>query len=132
MKIMNRKITKLCAGLSTAMSFLVFLPTMSRAEVVTISATVNANSITWPVPDELSTVPKILSTLSNLIFPIVGAVLLIMIIYAGITKMTAAGDAEKEKKAMEILKNAIIGTVIIVLARVIVDTISAFLGTSTL
>jgi hypothetical protein len=113
-------------------SFVLSFPFNVKAEVLTVTATVNANSITWPVPDELSTVPKIISTLSNLIFPLVGAVLLIMIIYAGITKMTAAGDAEKEKKAMEILKNAIIGTVIIILARVIVDTISAFLGTSAL
>lgn len=87
-----------------------------------------ANKIDWPVASGFETVPAMISTLSGLLFPLVGLILFIMIVYGGITKMTAAGDAEKEKKAMEILKNAVIGTVIIVLARIIVDTISAILG----
>lgn len=87
-----------------------------------------ANKIDWPVGPGFETVPAMISTLSGLLFPLVGIILFFMIVYGGITKMTAAGDAEKEKKAMEILKNAVIGTVIIVLARIIVDTISAILG----
>lgn len=85
-------------------------------------------NVQWPVTPEFATIPAIITTLSNIIFPAIGLVLFFMIVYGGVTKMTAAGDAEKEKQAMSILKNAVIGTAIIVLARVIVDTISAILN----
>jgi hypothetical protein len=42
--------------------------------------------------------------------------------------MTAAGDAEKEKSSQKIITNSVIGAVIIVLARVIMQTLSAVLG----
>lgn len=87
-----------------------------------------ANTISIPLDPRFSTIPGIISILSNILFPLIGLVLFAMIIYGGVTKLTAAGDAEKEKKAMQILKNSIIGAVIIILAKVIVDTIGAFLN----
>jgi hypothetical protein len=94
----------------------------------TPTVTTVVNRIPVPIPDNLKTIGGVIETISGILFPVIGLILFFMIIYGGITKLTAAGDAEKEKKAMQILKNAVIGTVIIVLARVIVDTISAILG----
>ncbi len=112
----------------TIISSLLFITFDVIAVTPTSQPATVANKIEWPVTPGFETVPAMISTLSNLIFPIVGVLLFIMIIYGGITKLTAAGDAEKEKQAMQILKNAVIGTVIIVLSRIIVDTISALLG----
>ena len=84
--------------------------------------------ISWPVSSELDTVPKVIAMLSNCLFPVVGLILFAMLMYGGITRLTAAGDAEKEKESQKILTNAIIGAVIIVLARIIIEVLSSFLG----
>lgn len=123
---MKQKLTKIIS-LSSLIILYLLNPGLAIASPTTTTATVSSK-INWPVPDEMSTVPKMISTLSNILFPLVGLVLFFMIVYGGITKMTAAGDADKEKQAMQIIKNSVIGAVIIILARVIVDTISSLLG----
>ena len=45
-----------------------------------------------------------------------GIVMVILIIYGGFLWMTAAGDEKKVEKAKEILKNAVIGIIIIIAA----------------
>jgi len=90
--------------------------------------TVKAETIPCPLPAELCDGRSALNTLSTFILPVAALVLLIVLIYAGFTKLTAAGDAEKEKKAMQIIQAAIIGFVIIALAGVIVGTIGGFFG----
>jgi len=84
--------------------------------------------IPCPLPQNLCTVPGLIGTFSIILIPLVGLALLAMIIYGGVTKLTAAGDAEKEKKAMQIIQSAVIGAVIIVLAGLVVTTIGALLG----
>jgi len=84
--------------------------------------------IPCPLPGNLCSVPGLVGTLSVILFPLVGLALFAMLIYGGVTKLTAAGDAEKEKKAMKIIQNSIIGAIIIALAGVIVTTIGALLG----
>lgn len=87
-----------------------------------------AESIPCPLPTELCDARSALSSLSGLILPVAALVLLLVLVYAGFTKLTAAGDAEKEKKAMQIIQAAIIGFAIIALAGVIVGTIGSFFG----
>ena len=89
---------------------------------------VKAETIPCPIAPELCDPRLAISSLSSLILPIAALVLLIILIYAGFTKLTAAGDAEKEKKAMQIIQAAIIGFAIIALAGVIVGTIGSFFG----
>lgn len=47
---------------------------------------------------------------------ILGVVFLILIIYAGILWMTAAGNEDRVKKAQSILKNSVIGIIIVMTA----------------
>ncbi|MBI5765658.1 hypothetical protein HZA71_00315 [Candidatus Falkowbacteria bacterium] len=56
-----------------------------------------------------------------------GIVMVILIIYSGFLWMTAAGDEKKVEKAKEILKNAVIGIIIILIAY----SITAFVITKT-
>ena len=85
-------------------------------------------SIPCPLPQELCDARSAISYFTALILPIAALLLLGIIIYGGFTKLTAAGDAEKEKKAMAILKNAIIGFIIIALAGIIVATLGGLFG----
>ncbi len=96
-----------------------------------LTVNVFAATIENPVSPAFANVSQILSTFSALIVPIAIFLFLIMIIYGGFTKLTAAGDAEKEAKAMKILEAGIIGFVIIVLAPLIVNIITSLLGAKT-
>ncbi len=78
-----------------------------------------------PLSEELDTIPEFIGFLSNFLFPGVSLLLFAMFIAGGITRLTAAGDAEKEKESQKILTNAVIGTVIIILARVIMQALGA-------
>ena len=86
------------------------------------------NNIDSPLPSELQDLPSVIQYLTSRIFPLVALGLLSMLIYAGVTRLTAAGDAEKEKKSMQIITATITGFVIIALAGVIVNTLCALLG----
>jgi cytochrome bd-type quinol oxidase subunit 2 len=59
---------------------------------------------------------QIIGTVIQSFLSLLGVIFLILIIYAGITWMTAGGDEPKVEKAQKILKNAIIGLIIIVSA----------------
>lgn len=53
----------------------------------------------------------------------------IFIVWGGITWMTAGADAEKQKSAKGIIKNGIIGAVIVLAVGVIMQTIAKFVST---
>ncbi|NQT49433.1 hypothetical protein HQ571_01935 [Candidatus Kuenenbacteria bacterium] len=55
------------------------------------------------------TLPVIIGGVIKTIFGILGVVLLIIVIYAGIMWMTAGGEVEKVQKAQRMLSQAIIG-----------------------
>ncbi|MFA5644101.1 MAG: hypothetical protein WC928_01065 [Patescibacteria group bacterium] len=54
--------------------------------------------------------------LINVILTVLGLITVVLIIYAGFLWMTSAGNEESVKKAQAILKNAIIGLVIILIS----------------
>ncbi len=60
--------------------------------------------------------------------PIIAITFLFVIIYGGYTRMTAAGDPEKEKKSNSILTAGVIGFAIIVLAPAVVRLVSSLIG----
>lgn len=59
---------------------------------------------------------------------VAGSVAVLFLIVGGFLYITAAGDEQRLEKAKTTLKNAIIGTVFILLALVIVLTIQQFIG----
>lgn len=61
----------------------------------------------------------------GIVLSFIGVVFLILMIYAGISWMTAAGNQEKVTKAKNLIINAIIGLIIVLSAY----TISSFIGT---
>jgi hypothetical protein len=89
---------------------------------------VYAQAIGNPISERFRDLPSIVNVLSSWIRPFAVISLLIMIVYAGFTKLTALGDQEKEKRAMMMIQAAIIGFIIIVIAPVLVRIIGAVLG----
>ncbi len=52
----------------------------------------------------------------NLVLEFLGVIFIILTIYAGFQYMTAAGNKEQTEKALSLIKNAVIGLVIILMA----------------
>jgi hypothetical protein len=90
--------------------------------------TTTASALTVPCPGSICSMDDFIELLTKIIVPAASLGLLLIIVYGGFTKLTAAGDAEKEKKAMQIIQNAIVGFIIIALATTIVATIGGLLG----
>lgn len=69
------------------------------------------------------TFPVVVGKIIGVFLTLMGAIFLILIIYGGFTWMTASGEPEKIKKAQQIIKNAIIGLIIVLAANVITQFI---------
>jgi hypothetical protein len=63
-----------------------------------------------------SDLPSIIGGIINVVLGFLGIILLVYILYAGFLWMTAGGDTDKVKTAKDMIKNAIIGLIIIVAA----------------
>ncbi len=82
----------------------------------------------------ISSTPPLEQIIGGLIqtaITLVGVILLIFLLYAGFLWMTAGGNEDQVKKAKSMIKNALIGMVIIVLAYAITDFILARLVETT-
>ena len=90
-----------------------------------------STSIPCPLAPELCDAQSAINKFTGLLLPVAALALLVMLIYAGFTKLTAAGDADKEKQAMKIIQASIIGFAIIALSAVIVGTIGSLFGVKT-
>lgn len=63
-----------------------------------------------------ASLPEVVGRLINVLLGFIGILLLIYILYAGFLYMTAGGDEGKVKTATTMIRNAIIGLLIIVAA----------------
>lgn len=62
------------------------------------------------------TLPAMVGNIINVILGFLGILLLVYMLYAGFLWMTAGGDEKKVTKAIDIIKQAVVGLVIIVAA----------------
>lgn len=75
---------------------------------------------------------QLIATIIQSLLGFLGVIFLILIIYGGITWMTAEGEESKAEKAQSIIKNAIIGLIIIIAAYAISYFVINALSQSTL
>lgn len=81
-----------------------------------------ANTVVQPSPGG-PTVESTVQKVINIVSFFVGAIAVIMIIYAAYTFMIAGGDATKVKKARTIFIYALIGLAVVALSQVIVTVV---------
>lgn len=89
-------------------------------------ASVKKNEI--PNPIGVDSVAGVINKVSGFVQPILVITLLVLIFAAGFTRLTSAGDADKEQKSVKILTSAVIGFIIVVLAPLIIKIVSSILG----
>jgi hypothetical protein len=69
------------------------------------------------------TAPEIVGNLINAVLTLIGVLLLIYLIWAGFLWMTAGGDEGKVKQATSMIRNSIIGILIITMSFVIANQV---------
>lgn len=74
-------------------------------------------------------VPELIGKWLGIILGFTGTIFFILVVWAGLTWMTAAGNEENIKKAQSILKTAIIGLIVVLSAYAITRFIGTSLGT---
>jgi len=79
-------------------------------------------------PPTFSGIDTILDNVIKLIFPIAGLVCVVFIIIGGYTWIASAGDPAKIKQAQGTLTWAIIGLVFVLIAALIISTVTDFLA----
>lgn len=72
--------------------------------------------------------PRLIGNLINQGFGILGVLLLCLMLYGGFLWMTAAGEPDKVKKSIAVIRNAIIGLLIIVMAYALANFVIVSLG----
>lgn len=92
----------------------------------------NLNSATASTGLTSTNLTSLISAAISTILAILGVVLVLYIIYAGWLWMTSGGTDEKVKKAKEMIKNAVVGLLLIMAAYAIASfVISALSGIAT-
>lgn len=75
-----------------------------------------ANKAGLPGAAANKTLPEIVGLIINGLLGVIGTVLIVLMLYGGFLWMTAAGEEKRVEDAKNILKNSIIGLLIIFLA----------------
>lgn len=63
--------------------------------------------------NETSSIEGIIANVVSVILSFLGVIFIILIIFAGFSWMTAGGNEEQVKKAQKVLKNSIIGLIVV-------------------
>ncbi|MBI2002990.1 hypothetical protein HYT45_04075 [Candidatus Uhrbacteria bacterium] len=75
-----------------------------------------ARSARLPGAGGQTSLATLVGTIISYAMGIIGTILLVLILYGGFLWMTAAGNEDQVTKAKDIIKNSVIGLIIIVLA----------------
>ena len=99
---------------------------------------VYAQNIDIPVPDKgtdesgaFGTLGELVTFVVNIVFGVGLALALVFVIYGGIKYVTSAGDQTKAEEARNAITNAIIGAVVIIAFRVLINLALNILGVGT-
>lgn len=71
----------------------------------------------------IGSVPDFAATIIRWVLGIVGVMLVLLIVYGGLTLATSAGNEERSERGRGIITNAVIGVVIVVIAWIASDYI---------
>lgn len=86
---------------------------MSKLLAIQTGLETTANVAGLRTDDTVTDPAVIIGSIVGVALSLVGVVFLVLMVYGGYIWMTAGGDAEKIKKAQTLIRNALIGLVIV-------------------
>lgn len=102
----------------TVTLILLFAGNIASAEDNTVMGLLNrvGSGAQYDTNVTVDSYPVIVGNIIKTFLSLLGVIFIILTFYAGYLWMTASGDAEKLNKAKELLKNSVIGLIIVVSA----------------
>lgn len=101
------------------LSFLIFIPLFATQASLSDSfgSTLNkaANSSGYKI-DGSNNITAILSTVISVVLGLLGTIFIALILYGGVTWMLAEGNEQRVEKAGNIIRQAIIGLIVVIAA----------------
>ena len=104
-------------------SFLIFLAMPSFASASILDGLKGENKA-----KDLLAIEKLITNVSSMITSAAGAIAVLMIIVGGLIYITSAGNAEKAEQGKKYLTFAILGLLLVILAKVILRIFAAALA----
>lgn len=99
-------------------SFLILFPNFVFAQTATSTGLKSAFPMAAEVAknnyDTTQNLNTILSNVISVILSLVGVIFIVFIVYAGYLWMTASGNEQKSDKAKEIIRQSIIGLIVVI------------------
>ncbi|MDD3662075.1 MAG: hypothetical protein PHG63_03335 [Candidatus Dojkabacteria bacterium] len=86
----------------------------------------HAATITWP--SSVTSISGIVNSILPIFYGIVGIALFGLFLYGGFLWLTSAGDADKVRKGVDTMLNAVIGVGIIIFAYFMTRAVAGILG----
>lgn len=130
---LGQKTITLAASLTLIASFAAVAAPVFAADAAPRSSL--QSGLESAAPEELKAgelrLEKIIGNVISGVMTIVGALLFVYLLYGGFMYMTAGGDEKKVASAVSVIKNAVIGIVIIALSYAIATFIISQLGEAT-
>ncbi len=129
-----KKLLKKYGRQAVALAILSFVFVLPLAAGAAVDTSVMKNNLDTTaqlggIQSNQTDLPTIIGNFIKIALSLLGVLLVIFILYAGFIWMTANGDTKKVEKAKEILKQAIIGIVIIFAAYAITSFVITQLAT---
>jgi len=107
-----KKIAKKISILLSLLSFLA-IPCLTLANSSPLNALGTVGSAAGYASANSTSISTIAGTVIAAVLGLLGVIFVVLIIYAGIIWMTAQGDESKVEKAQTILRNSIIGLIVV-------------------
>lgn len=104
---------------------LLFAPLISRADTQQCEG---LKAVSGGSCDEKTLTDKVQNNVIDTLFVVVGAIAVIIIIVGGIRYITSTGDATRIQKAKDTILYAVIGLIVVILARAIVGFVIGRVG----
>jgi len=120
----------LAVGLVTPVLFQLGVPTV-YAQDYGLSQTYRVATNSEPPADADTSIAKVIGSMLNWMFGILGFIFLMLMIWAGIGWMTAGGNEEKVKKSKVMIDAAIGGLVVVFISFALADAIAGALIAAT-
>ena len=131
---MNRKLKILLLILFFSLQFSILGINIVHAQPANLKDSIGVQLGNTVSNSQLSTSdPRVMATsIIKVVLGILGVIFLALLVFAGFLWMTSGGDSKKVEKAQQLIKNSIIGLVIILAAYSIVLIVTVYLlrGTS--
>lgn len=96
-------------------------PTVAQAQII-------AKEATPTLPKNFDSVPEIIKAGFNIVIMVSGVIFVVLLLVGGVMYLTAMGNDDQSKKAKQLIFDAVVGLVLVVVAWAVGNWVLSLLG----